>query len=116
MTAITGWGVVYGIPFDKYFLGTWTPSRFEDIAYGGTHRFWFGCCLGYIVLACVKGYGGFINDFLSWEAFMPLAKIQYVTYLMHMTVHFILWTNFWYGIEYTSFMLVSLEKKRKKIN
>ena len=33
---------------------------------------------------------GWINQFLSWEAFEPFARLSYNIYLVHMTVMFIL--------------------------
>ena len=29
---------------------------------------------------------GWVNRFLSWEGFEPLARLTYTTYLVHMTV------------------------------
>ena len=42
--------------------------------------------LGWIVLACSSGYGGFINSILSWEGFLPLSRLTYGAYLCHWLV------------------------------
>merc|ERR1719186_992651 len=39
--------------------------------------------LAWVVIACVEGYGGYINDILSWKAFIPLSRLTYCTYLVH---------------------------------
>ncbi|CAK8686755.1 unnamed protein product [Clavelina lepadiformis] len=43
-------------------------------------------CLGcaWVVVACVCGYGGPVNSFLSWKAFIPLSRLTYCTYLVHL--------------------------------
>jgi len=33
---------------------------------------------------------GWVNQFLSWEGFEPLAKLSYNIYLIHMTIMYIL--------------------------
>ena len=33
-----------------------------------------------------QGYGGPVNNFLSWSAFAPLARLTYCCYLIHMEV------------------------------
>merc|ERR1711874_83947 len=42
--------------------------------------------IGWIVLACTSGYGGFINSILSWEGWLPLSRLSYGAYLTHMTL------------------------------
>jgi len=42
--------------------------------------------LSWIVIACVSGYGGFINSILSWTGWLPLSRLSYGAYLTHMTV------------------------------
>ena len=34
----------------------------------------------------VLGYGGWINAFLSWGLFRPLARLTYLVYLVHIDV------------------------------
>ncbi|GFR60174.1 nose resistant to fluoxetine protein 6-like [Elysia marginata] len=42
--------------------------------------------LSWIVLACATGYGGFINSILSWEGWLPLSRLTYCAYLVHLTL------------------------------
>ena len=37
------------------------------------------------MFACVKGYGGPINDLLSWGLWAPISKISFMTYLFHIS-------------------------------
>merc|ERR550534_2432024 len=39
--------------------------------------------VAWVTLACARGYGGYINDFLSWPAFIPLSRLTFCTYLVH---------------------------------
>ncbi|GFO39285.1 nose resistant to fluoxetine protein 6-like [Plakobranchus ocellatus] len=42
--------------------------------------------LGWVVIACASGYGGFVNSILSWEGFLPLSRLTYCAYLIHATI------------------------------
>ena len=55
---------------------------------------------------CAKGYGGWVNDFLSWEAFGTLGKLTYCTYLIHYTFLVFFYSSMSYSTELTSFLLV----------
>lgn len=39
-----------------------------------------------LIYACVKGYGGPVNWFLSLPQWQPLARLTYAIYLVHMPV------------------------------
>jgi len=39
--------------------------------------------LAWITFACSIGYGGPVDAFLSWKAWMPLSRLTYCAYLMH---------------------------------
>ncbi len=72
---------------DKGYTHTWTT--FESVMYNCFHRTGWSLALGWIIFSCHKGYGGLINDFLSWKAFLPLSKLTYGAYLVHIQVQFI---------------------------
>lgn len=48
--------------------------------------------LSYIVFACVHGYGGPVNWFLSHPYFQPLNKLGYAIFLIHYPI--IVWNVF----------------------
>ena len=47
----------------------------------------WGVCLAWVTFACVKGYGGPVNDFLSWGVWASISKISFMTYLFHMSLN-----------------------------
>ena len=58
----------------------------ERSFYNGFHRLAWSICLSWVIMACVKGVGGPVNTILSWKAWVPLARMSYCIYLVHMTV------------------------------
>ncbi|KAF2891930.1 hypothetical protein ILUMI_14243 [Ignelater luminosus] len=42
--------------------------------------------ISWIILACVTGYGGPANKFLSWPIFQIISKLTYSMYLTHFAV------------------------------
>ncbi|XP_037084155.1 nose resistant to fluoxetine protein 6-like [Pollicipes pollicipes] len=80
-----GISVVYGMygyqmPWDP------TPSKAVAVAYGGLHRLAWGLAVSWVIFACVTGYGGAINTFLSYPGFVPLSRLTYAGYLIHINV------------------------------
>nr|XP_019554140.2 nose resistant to fluoxetine protein 6-like [Aedes albopictus] len=57
-----------------------------DAIYEATNRIVWACCLAWIVFACVNGYGGPINTFLSLPVWQPLGRLSYSIYLLHLPV------------------------------
>ena len=53
-----------------------------------TSKWTWGLCLSWVTFSCVKGYGGIINDFLSWGIWSPIAKVSFMTYLFHMSFNY----------------------------
>lgn len=89
---IIGWIVsittIFSIIFGPYNIQN--PDRDENFL---SVAFWnafarpvWGLCLSWIIFACVKGYGGFINSFLSHVFWQPLARLSYSLYLIHLIV------------------------------
>jgi len=90
---------VYGIDAYDYMINREGPSAFVRALNNGFHRVAWAAGIGWIVFASFHGYGGkknitkfprhismflgFINDFLSWGAFNPLAKLSFLVYLVH---------------------------------
>ena len=50
------------------------------------HRLAWNGAVAWIIFSCVKGYGGIINEFLSWSAFAPLSKLTFSAYLIHIQI------------------------------
>ncbi|XP_059474133.1 nose resistant to fluoxetine protein 6-like [Neocloeon triangulifer] len=51
--------------------------------FAGLHRFAWGVGISFIIWACTNGYGGIVNSILSWKHFLPLSKLSFCAYLVH---------------------------------
>ncbi len=51
--------------------------------------------------------GGIINKILSWPIWAPLARLNYTTYLIHLTVIFIMATNQWLPFYYQPHLVIN---------
>ncbi len=71
----TGIAVVYGIDAQGILNSGDLPSDTAEAFYNAFHRLAWGLALAWLIFACHNGYGGFIQDFLSWEAFLPLSRL-----------------------------------------
>ena len=79
-----------------FFALVYAPydNDLEDFSSGEPiSRFWFACshmmwglCLSWLIFACCRGLGGIVNDLLTWRAWSPIAKISFMTYLVHMDI------------------------------
>ena len=69
-----------------YNKGTTTLTLFERAMYSALNRPVWALGLSWIFIACYYGYGGFLNRFLSWNIWVPLGRVSYAVYLIHVTV------------------------------
>lgn len=84
-----GLAVIYLMwPANKGIL----PTVAEAAAYSALARTVWSLCIGWLILACRYGYGGFVNHILSWSFFEPLNRLTYCAYLIHPVV-----MNVYYG-------------------
>jgi peptidoglycan/LPS O-acetylase OafA/YrhL len=54
--------------------------------YSSLSRIGWGLILSWIIVSCYYGYGGPINAFLSWKGWLPLGRVTYSAYLIHLMV------------------------------
>ncbi|RUS73915.1 hypothetical protein EGW08_018320 [Elysia chlorotica] len=99
VTAIAGWlvaaavalAVVYGLRGD---IGGKHPSSVGVAAlYNAFARSAWGACVCWVIVACVTGWGGFVNSFLSWSPFVVLGRLTYMAYLIHIALIYIYFGN-----------------------
>ena len=69
-----------------YNKGTTTLTLFERAMYSAFSKPAWGLGLSWILISCYYGYGGFVNRFLSWNIWVPLGRISYAVYLIHINV------------------------------
>ncbi|XP_038070285.1 nose resistant to fluoxetine protein 6-like [Patiria miniata] len=108
--ALLGWlaaaglalSVVYGL-----YPTTHTPpmTKAANIVYGSVSRFVWALALAWVVFACKYGYGGWINTFLSWSAWVPLARVTFPAYLFHPIVIFVFYYNFASPFHFSVYLL-----------
>jgi len=81
LSIATGLAIVYGI-YPYYDENTPITTAF-NITYGSLNRFAWSIAVAWVIFACLHGYGGIVNSFLSWKVFIPLGRITYCIYLIH---------------------------------
>ena len=84
-TAI-GLAVLYGLSDLLDPLTVPEINAATKVIYGTFHRLAWAIAVGWVIFACVSGYGGPVDRFLSWKAFMPLSRITYCVYLIHFSL------------------------------
>jgi len=101
---------LYSVRRDSTFI---TPgySVFEAAFYNGFAKIAWSLALMWVVFACVKGYGGVIDSFLSWGFFKPLARMNYIAYLIHYSFISVVYFSLTYTVEFTDIIAV----KRKQL-
>ena len=92
--AVCGWilatslglAVVYGLT--PYLDETKVPviNQWVRVSYASLHRLSWSFAVGWVIFACVHGYGGPVNAFLSWKVFTSFSRLSYVVYLVHFNI------------------------------
>jgi peptidoglycan/LPS O-acetylase OafA/YrhL len=77
----TGMAVVYGQFY--YNHNTVSMNLTQAGFYMAFNRTAWALCLSWIVLACISGNGGPVQDILSWKFWAPLGRLTYAAYLVH---------------------------------
>ncbi|GFN76372.1 nose resistant to fluoxetine protein 6 [Plakobranchus ocellatus] len=67
----------------------------------------FGLCVAWVIFACLTGNGGFINTFLSWSVFVPLSRLSYLIYLVHIPLIYVFIFSLEGAMTMTEWTLVS---------
>ncbi|XP_037070378.1 nose resistant to fluoxetine protein 6-like [Pollicipes pollicipes] len=86
VAALTACLVVYGLYDYSTVPPLAVPSKTASIVYAALNRPAWGMCLAWVVIACVHGYGGFINTLLSWKFWIPLSRVTYCCYLVSIDI------------------------------
>ncbi|CAG0899053.1 unnamed protein product, partial [Darwinula stevensoni] len=81
----TNMAVIYGL---EYYMKPLSPAmpRAAQVIYAAVHRVAWSIGLAWVVFACHIGAGGPVNTLLSWKAFVPLGRLTYSAYLVHVLV------------------------------
>lgn len=55
----------------------------EEVLFNVLSRLAWGIALAFLVYTCHNGYGGWLNAGLSWPGWTPLARLCFLTFLIH---------------------------------
>ncbi|RMX37080.1 hypothetical protein pdam_00020043 [Pocillopora damicornis] len=69
-------------------------SRAENITYGTFSRFAWSLALAWVIFACQNGFGGLVNKILSARFWIPLSRLTYCAYLVHIIAIVALYGSF----------------------
>lgn len=64
-----------------YYHDDYKYSSLQSALYASLHRLGWSLSNGWLVLACVMGYGGFLNRLLSSRVLVPISRLTYCAYL-----------------------------------
>uniref|UniRef100_A0A0P5TA70 Nose resistant to fluoxetine protein n=1 Tax=Daphnia magna TaxID=35525 RepID=A0A0P5TA70_9CRUS len=83
LSTAVGLAIIYGLT--PYVDQSKVPevSPVVQMTYGPLHRTAWAFVIAWIIFACSRGYGGFVNRLLSWKGFLPLGRLTYCVYLIH---------------------------------
>ncbi|XP_039271759.2 nose resistant to fluoxetine protein 6-like [Styela clava] len=91
--------IIYG--FWGSISQNYIPSVNALSFYNAVARPVWALCLAWLTIACVSGYGGPINGFLSWKVFIPLSRLTYCAYLIHPIVVMYLYLSREYELHFS---------------
>ncbi|XP_070538332.1 O-acyltransferase like protein-like [Ptychodera flava] len=79
-SAIVGILMVYG----RYWAVNGDPwGQGLQLFYLSCSRIFYAICVAWCLFACIHGYAGFVNRFLSWKFFIPIGRLVYCLYLIY---------------------------------
>jgi peptidoglycan/LPS O-acetylase OafA/YrhL len=88
----------YGAPYNRWISAFFYPFTKVIWAINTAAVIWM----------CITGNGGFVNKFLSLEAFIPLSRLTYSVYLTHAWIVWIYWGSKRDLVDLNNFTIVSL--------
>jgi len=80
--------VIYG-PWHIFVANGTFFTDIESGLYAACHRFVWGSAVAWLIYACHYKRSGVINTILSWPVWMPLSRLTYGAFLMHMEVIYV---------------------------
>lgn len=62
------------------------PLILDEALYNVFSRLLWAIAICYIIFACVHGFGGPVNWFLSLKLWQPISRLGYAVYLVHYVI------------------------------
>ena len=98
--------------FRPYRDFRWDSGKDIDLVEGRSfyafRKAGWGLCLMWVTFSCCRGYGGIVNDFLSWGFWHPISKVSFMTYLFHMSLNWYFFLLQPYPVNFSMWQLTSL--------
>ncbi|KAI8518268.1 hypothetical protein Bbelb_042850 [Branchiostoma belcheri] len=88
------------------YQGTAFKTESEHVLYLTVHRTVWAMALGWVVIACYHGYGGVVDIILSWDAWVPLSRLTYCAYLVHLLVMYAVYLTREVPVHYSMFTMI----------
>eukprot|EP00058_Branchiostoma_floridae_P002589 XP_002588077.1 hypothetical protein BRAFLDRAFT_83078 [Branchiostoma floridae] len=88
------------------YSGTTFQTESENVLYLTVHRTVWAMAVGWMVVACYYGYGGVVDIILSWDAWVPLSRLTYCAYLVHILVMYAVHLTREVPIHYSTFTII----------
>ncbi|XP_046843813.1 nose resistant to fluoxetine protein 6-like [Xenia sp. Carnegie-2017] len=118
LIAITGWCVAFAVAMTMVYGPCKSAVRGEnewtlrgEIVFGTLQRLLWGLAVAWVTYACHFGYGSYINEYLSARFWIPLSRLTYSVYLIHMIViHYMLYAangSMHYSIAFTVYYFLA---------
>jgi peptidoglycan/LPS O-acetylase OafA/YrhL len=93
---VIGWTLsitaLFGVIFGQFPLqqeNFMEHSQIADAIYDALKRILWCLALGWIILASHLSYGGIVKRFLSLSIFLPISKLSFCIYLIHLPIQLI---------------------------
>eukprot|EP00058_Branchiostoma_floridae_P023935 XP_002609425.1 hypothetical protein BRAFLDRAFT_124632 [Branchiostoma floridae] len=104
IAATAAMAVLYSV-YGQYH-GTTLQTQGENVLYLTVHRTVWAMAIGWVVIACYYGYGGVVDIILSWDAWVPLSRLTYCAYLIHILVMYAVYFTREVPIHYSTFTMI----------
>lgn len=87
-SAIAIFGIILG-QYPLHQANFYENSLHADAAYSAFQRIFWCLAVSWIIIACQQNYGGILQKFLSLSIWLPVSKLSYCIYLMHLPIQLI---------------------------
>lgn len=83
------------------------PTEWAQGSVAFSQRLLWAIWLSWLTFACATGRGGFVEDFLSWEAFVPLSRLSFGVFLIQLPFYLFKFSIARDRLYYSHFVLLS---------
>ena len=98
--------------FRPYRDFRWDSGKDIDLVEGRSfyafRKAGWGLCLMWVTFSCCRGYGGIVNDFLSWGFWQTISKVSFMTYLFHMSLNWYYFAGQSYSLDLSLWLLTAM--------